>query len=239
MSGTGFNGWRPPGMKDIDSGNNYERSVTSFIKNTALRFLQVVYAEREIGQLKYIHGDEDATEIKIADQHAFQLEASETKPAIIAVRGGLNWLNIGLNEGMQTQNQLTGDRTSTDLIAGTVGFTCISRVGLEAEQIASDVFNLFKFFRPTLRKLGFFTIKSMNVGPEQLVDVQGEPKLFLVSVLMQCQVQDRWLLEPKSAAELKRVVVQGLTSVRNEPVEEEDDPFFELEVTSTNNEGGS
>ena len=234
---TGFNGWRPPGQKDIDSGNEYDKAVTSFMKNTALRFLQLVYMEREKGCLRYVEGDEEATEIKIADQHAFQLEASESKPAIIAVRGGLGWQGVGMNEGMQEMDRITGSRTSTDLINGTVGFSCLSRVGLEAEQIASDVFHLFKFFRPTLRKLGFFTIKSMNIGPEQMVDVQGEPKLFLVSVLMQCQVQDRWILEPKSAAELKRVVVQGLTSVKGQPIDEDEDPFFELDITSENNGG--
>lgn len=104
------------------------------------------------------------------------------------------------------------------MISASVGFTCISRVGLEAEQIASDVFNLFRFFRPTLMKFGYFQIESMSLSPEQLVEVSGEPKLFLVSMLMKCQVQDRWILEPRSAAELRKVVIEGLVDVDNEDV---------------------
>lgn len=232
-----YNGWKPPGLKDLETYGDYQRSVTTFIKNTGLRFLQLVYMQREEGELRYIHDDEEATEIKIADQHAFQLEASEQKPAIIAVRGGLQWQNIGMNQGLQEMNRLTGEKHYTDMITGSVGFSCLSRVGLEAEQIASDVFNLFKFFRPTLQKYGFFTVKSMNIGSEQLIDVQGEPKLFLVPVSLTCQVQDRWVLEPESAAKLKRVVVQGLTKV-NGNEEDEESVDFETEIEAEN-EGGN
>lgn len=234
---TGWNGWRPPGRYDLDTELKYERAVTTFIKNTALRFLQVVYMSREEGYLRY-DDDEEMTEIKIADQHAFQLEASEAKPAIIAVRGGLQWQQIGLNQGMQSLDRRTGEKQYSDMIVGSVGLSCISRVGLEAEQIASDVFNLFKFFRPTLQKLGFFTIKSMSIGSEQLIDVQGEPKLFLVPVSLTCQVQDSWTLEPEAAARLKRMVIQGLTKLPNE-TEEEGDIQFEAVIEDTDNEGGN
>ena len=54
------------------------------------------------------------------------------------------------------------------------------------------------------------------MGSEQLVEAAGEPKLFLISVMMQCQVQDRWILEPKSAAELREVIVKGLINVDGE-----------------------
>lgn len=210
-STTGWKNYRPPGRKDLE-GNPFDGSVVNFIKSNALRFLQIVYGEREKGNLHYNESEEE-TEIKIADQYAFQLEASDKKPGIIAVRGSLGWQNLGMNRGMQELDMRTQETKNTDLIAGSVGFSCISRVGLEAEQIASDVFNLFKFFRPTLTKFGFFNIRSMNVGPEQLVEAPGEAKLFLVSVLMQCQVQDRWVLEPKSAVELRKVVIEGLTDV--------------------------
>lgn len=234
---TEWNNWRRPGMKNIDNYNDYEDTVTTFIKNTALRFLQLVYMERPEGEYRYIHDDEDETEIKIADQHAFQLEASETKPAIIAVRGGLQWQGIGMNQGLQEVNRRTGEKQYTDMIVASVGFSCLSRVGLEAERLASEVFSLFKFFRPTLQKYGYFTVRSMNIGSEQLIDVQGEPKLFLVPVSLTCQVQDRWLLEPESAAKLKRVVIQGLTKVRGED-ESEGTIQFETDI-ETDNEGGN
>lgn len=207
--------WRPPGWRHIDNKSVTYDSIPFFIKNTALRFLQIVYGERPPGNYRY-DNSEELTEIKIVDQYAFQLDASENKPAIVAIRGPISWGNIGLTHGMQTAQMRTSTTERTDLLRGSVGFSCISRVGLEAEQLASDVFNLFKYFKTTLMRFGFFTVESVNLGPEQLVEVEGEPKLFLVSVLMQCQVQDRWMLGPKSAAELRKVVLDGLTDREGE-----------------------
>ena len=209
-SSTDWNNWRAPGWRDLDNKSKIEDSVPFFIKNTSLRFLQIAFGERPKGQYRY-EDNEENTEIKIADQHAFQLDAAEKKPAIISVRGPVSWRNIGLAHGTQTMNRKIGQSERTDLLHGSVGFSCISRYGLEADQLASDVFNLFKYFRTTLMKFGFFSVKSLSLGSEQLVEIEGEPKIFLVSVMMECQVQDRWVLEPKSAAELRNIVVSGLT----------------------------
>ena len=181
-----------------------------FIKNSALRFLQVVYSENSKGDLRYLHDDEEGTEIKIVDQFAYQLDSNDKRPAIVGVRGSINWSNIGMNGGIQELNFRTGQEKRTDLLTGSVALNCLSRVGLEAEQMASDVFNLFKVFKTTLKKFGFFSISSMSIGPEQLIEAQGEADLFMVSVMIQCQVQDRWMIEPKSAAELRKIVVETL-----------------------------
>lgn len=236
MSGgstAGLSGRRSPGLKNLNDRSDYEGSTLNWLKRTALQFLQIVYSQRAKGSLHY-DSDEELTEIKIADQFAFQLEATDTRPAIIGVRGGLNWQHVGMNMGMQESSMRTDKKTMTGLIAGSVGFTCISRVGMEAEAIASDVFNLFKFFQPTLMKYGFFSVKSMSIGPEQIIDAAAEPKLFAVSVLIQCQIQDRWILEPKSATELRRLVVKTLTEVNGECEE-----IHETIIEKTDEEGGS
>jgi len=215
MSGgstAGLSGRRSPGLKNLKDGSSYDGNTLTWLKRTLLQFLQIVYSERTKGNLFY-DPDEELTEIKIADQFAFQLEATDTRPAIIGVRGGLNWQHVGMNMGMQESDMRTEKKAMSGLIAGSVGFTCLSRVGIEAENIASDVFNLFKFFQPTLMKYGFFTIKSMSIGPEQLVDSPAEPNLFAVTVMVQCQIQDRWLLSPKVATELRKVVVETLTDI--------------------------
>lgn len=209
-SSTDWNNWRAPGWRSLDSKNFVDEAVPFFLKNTALRFLQIAFSERAPGNFHY-SDDEENTEIKIADQHAFQLDASETKPAIVSVRGPISWRNIGLSHGTQQMNRRTGQSEKTDLLQGSVGLSCISRYGLEADQLASDVFNLFKYFRTTLMKFGFFSVKSLSLGSEQLVEIEGEPKLFLVSVLLECQIQDRWVLGPKAAADLRKIVVSGLT----------------------------
>ena len=229
----GLSGRRSPGLKNLHDRSDYEGSTLNWIKRTALQFLQMVYSQRAKGCLHY-DSDEELTEIKIADQFAFQLEATDTRPAIIGVRGGLSWQHVGMNMGMQESNFRSDQKAMTGLIAGSIGLTCISRVGLEAEAIASDVFNLFKFFQPTLMKYGFFTVKSMTVGPEQIVESPAEPKLFAVSVMIQCQVQDRWLLEPKSALELRRLVISTLTDINGECEE-----ISKTILEKTDEEGGS
>jgi len=225
MSTTGWNMYRPPGRKSIDNPSETIQTVPTFVKNTALRFLQVVYSEREQGNLRYLHDDEEGTEIKIVDQYAYQLDSNDLRPAIVGVRGSISWQNIGLSNGLQELDFRSGQEKRTDLLTGSVALNCLSRVGLEAEQIASDVFNLFKVFKSTLTKFGFFTVRSMTIGPEQLIDGQGEADLFMVSVMMQCQLQDRWMLEPKSAAELRKIVLETLVD--------------ETTMSETNLEGGS
>lgn len=211
MSGTSteFNNHRSPGTKNILDRSDFEGSILSFMKKTMLEFLQILYSQKKEGRLKYSE-DEESTEIKIADQYAFQLEATDTRPAIIATRGSLSWGNLGLGN-MQTLNMRTNATINTDFISGSVGLSCLSRIGVEAEQIASDVFSLIKYFKSTLMKFGFLNVRSVSVGPEQLISAPGEPDMFLVSVLMQCQVQDVWTIEPKAAAELRKILIQGLT----------------------------
>jgi len=210
MSSTSWNMYRPPGHKSVDKPGEKIEMVTTFVKNNALRFLQIVYSQRSSGDLKYIHNDEEATDIRITDNHAYQLDSNDKRPAIIGVRGSISWNNIGIS-GLQNLDLKTGQEKRTDLMNGSLTLNCLSSVGVEAERIASDVFNLFKVFKNTLRKFGFFTVRSMTIGPEQLIEASGEADLFLVSVMVQCQVQDRWMLEPKSAAELREIVLENLT----------------------------
>jgi len=206
---TSHNNWRAPYRKTLD-GFRSEDNVLSFLKKTCIQFLQTVYSERKPTNLRY-DDDEDKTEIKIVDQYAFQLEADEVRPAIIGIRGPVSYQPIGMNVGMQEMTMGGGVTANTDMLHSSVGFSCLSRVGLEAEQIASDVFNSFKFFRGTLQKAGFFSIKTLNVSSEQMIRAQGDPELFMVSVTMSCQLQDKWIIEPKAAAELRKIVLVALT----------------------------
>jgi len=117
---------------------------------------------------------------------------------------------VGMNRGMTDMNTKTGQVIRTDIINGSVGLACFSRSGLEAEQIASDVFNLFKHFNNVLQEAGFFTIHAMDLGTEQMISAVGEPKMFMVNVTLRCQVQDRWILTNSATAELRKLIIEGL-----------------------------
>lgn len=189
-------------------------NVAVFLKRTTIEFLQILFAQRAPGSFHY-DADDTKTDIQISDVHAVDLDTASLRPAIIAVRGPLSWQGLGLGGGAVEQRHMpTGNRTFNDLLTGSVAFSCVSREGLEAEQIGHLVFNSFKFFRPILAKYGFFTIKSLNIGAEALIEQEGaDDKTNIVPVFVTAQIQDRWTLTDDAARVLKGIVIRTMTNV--------------------------
>lgn len=193
----------------LDESRKEIPNVAVFLKRSTLEFLQILFSTREKGHLQY-RDDENDTDIQITDQHAVDLEAWHTRPAIVGVRGPLSWQGLGLGgNALEKQNRLTGQTTHNDLLTGSMAFSCISREGTEAENIAHLVFNSFKAFRPELAKYGFFTIKSLNIGSETLVVQDGaHDDLYIVPVYITAQIQDRWTLDDKAAKRLRQIIFE-------------------------------
>lgn len=185
-------------------------NIAIFLKRTTLEFLQILFSTLPEGSFKY-NEDDSLTEIQISDQHATDLEAYHTRPAIVGVRGPLSWQSIGLGgSAFESSDRRTGKQTFNDLLTGSMAFSCISREGTEAENIAHLVFNSFKYFRPELQKYGFFTIKSLNVGGESLIVQEGtHDDLYVVPVYITAQIQDRWSMEPTAARTLKQIIFEN------------------------------
>jgi hypothetical protein len=183
-------------------------NIAVFLKRTGIEFLQLIFANRAAGYHRY-DPDDTLTEIQISDLHAVDLTTVNRRPAIVATRGPLTWQGMGLgNNAVESRNMRTGNYTFSDLLTGSVAFSCFSREGIEAEQIGHLVFNSFKFFSPQLRKYGFFTIKSLNIGAESLIEQEGsDDKTSMVPVYVTAQVQDRWRLEETAARKLERIIV--------------------------------
>lgn len=186
-------------------------NVAIFLKRTTIEFLQVLFSLREKGHFRY-EEDDTKTDIQISDQHAVDLESVHVRPAIVAVRGPLSWQGLGLGgNAVEKRSMTTGNYTFSDLLTGSVAFSCISREGTEAEQLAHLVFNSFKFFRPVLQKQGFFTIKSLNIGGESLVVQEGDnDDLYVVPVFVTAQIQDRWILEDTAARKLEDIIIEQM-----------------------------
>jgi hypothetical protein len=189
-------------------------NVAVFLKRTTIEFLQIIFSQRAPGSFRYDQ-DDTKTEIQISDVHAVDLSTASLRPTIIAVRGPLSWQGLGLGGGAVEQRSMpTGDRVLNDLLTGSVAFSCISREGLEAEQIGHLVFNSFKFFRPILAKYGFFTIKSLNIGAEALIEQEGsDDRTTVVPVYVTAQIQDRWSLSNEAARKLKGIIINTMTNV--------------------------
>ena len=185
-------------------------NVSIFLKRTTIEFLQILFSTREKGSFKYDPEDDTKTEIQIHDQHAVDLEAVHVRPAIVGVRGPVSWQGLGLGQSaVEGINRPTGKTTFNDLLTGSIAFSCISREGTEAEQIAHLVFNSFKFFRPVLQKFGFFSIKSLNIGGESLIVTDGDhDDLYLVPVYISASIQDRWSLSQTDAKRLEKILIE-------------------------------
>ena len=105
----------------------------------------------------------------------------------------------------------TGETFQSDLLVGSVSISCISRESVEADQLGHLVFNSFKFFSRTLRSIGFFSIKSLNIGSEVLVEQEGsDDKTWITPITITASIQERWSLDPKTARRLEEVITQGL-----------------------------
>jgi len=192
----------------IEDGG-YIPNVAVFLKRTAIEFLQVLFNQREPGSLHYDQ-DDTKSDILIADIHAVDMKAVGVRPAIIAVRGPLNWQDVGIGS-IERRDMPTGNYTISGLLNGSVALSCISREGIEAEQIGHLVFNSFKMFRPILQKYGLFSIKSLNIGAETLVEQEGaDDRTTIVPVYLNAAVQDRWIMDDTDARKIQKIIISYL-----------------------------
>lgn len=193
------------------AGGDLIPNVAVFLKRTALEFLQVIFSQRAPGSFHFDQDDEQ-TEIIIADVHAVDLGTVGSRPAIVAVRGPLTWTGTGLGGSSLEQRKVaTGKYTFNDILTGSLAISCVSREGVEAEQLGHIVFNSFKWFAPVLRKYGFLSIKSLNIGAEQLIESEGaDDKTYIVPIYLTAQIQDRWTLDTVAERKLQKIVTDLL-----------------------------
>lgn len=184
-----------------------------FMKRTAIEFLQILFGTRAPGSFHY-DADDTKTDIQIADINAADLNSLNVRPAIIVARGPLNWQGLGLgSNSVEKVNIATRETSYNDLLVGSLSISCIAREGIEAEQIAHLVFNSFKFFNSTLRKQGFFSVKSLNIGAESLVEQEGaSDETYIVPIYVTAQIQERWSLDTNAARALEEIIITGLTA---------------------------
>jgi hypothetical protein len=167
------------------------------IKQIGLEFLQTVYSENSPINTRFKwQDDESQTDITIIDKYTFNLDDVMARPAIVANRGPLRWMNTSGFQQTQEYSFQTAKRTSTDLIDGSVIFNCFSKNGIEAEEIAGNVFDWFRVFRDPLRKTGLFRVQSTTMGEEALVKSDSRPDLSVVPVQVEASVQVRWSIQP-------------------------------------------
>jgi hypothetical protein len=93
------------------------------------------------------------------------------------------------------------------MLHASLAFNVFSREGIEAEDIANTVFMCFKFFRPVLQQMGYFTIKSLNMGAETLIKQNGsEDDTTMIPIFIQVMTQERVSLRDSAGRTLKNII---------------------------------
>ncbi len=181
-----------------------------FIKRCALEFLQALFSQRE----DFTYNSEDSkTNILICDQHAENIDNISDKPGIIAVRGPVSILSpqgLGGN-GIESRNMMSGAIRKLDVLAGSIVLNCVARNANDAENIAHIVFNSFNVFSEVLRKKGFFSVKGLNIGNEQVVMTDGgEVDMYIVPVYVNATMEVAWSLEEGAKRHLESIIIEKI-----------------------------
>ena len=160
----------------LGTGSNY----SLIIKRLFLSFAQALFA----GHTKYtwkpnIHD----TNIFIADKYSLNQEILEKKPSIILERGGMRWLYSSMAQRSNI-NIASRQRDYTDLIKGSIRFSCLAKNGLVAEEIALALLNALTGYKVELKKKGIHQVIDITVGEETLLKSDSTIELTVVPVII-------------------------------------------------------
>jgi len=177
---------------------------TDQVKDDILEFLQTLFGQEELYSNPTTGGmenkflwnfDHTITKILITDQYPQNLEANEKRPWILVARAPIKWAKIS-NDQFLSYNLRSGSRYYTDLLTTGFRINCFSRNGLEAEFLATLVFQGIQFFSQALReKSHIFDVSSVSIGEESIVKSDSKIDLTVVPVDVAMTIQDKWMVQ--------------------------------------------
>lgn len=190
----------------------YGEDPLAHYTNVFIRFLQILFEDFDPGNYKWLP-DENASEIIITDQSPIAREAVEKVPHIVVMRGPMQQGNIVLND-FKGYDSHSGRRDYTDLISATMTFNCLSKVGREAQRLASITRMMVqRLKRDLLRGGNIHHIGPISMGsesgPGSLVSGgTGDAGIIVVQTTVPFYYQDFWSVEPADKLLLKGVDVR-------------------------------
>lgn len=171
-----------------------KRDVLLDIKYSFLRFLQAYFkADNRYTWDK----DVRKTKIFIIDKHALDLGVVLKRPAIILNRNTMSWsyvsgnqnaINTGYNSpllslvGKPPNVMPENTKVYSDLVAGGLSLTVLSKNGVESERIASIIFTILTGYKDELRKDGIHKVTNVSISNEQIIRQNAEHELIAVNV---------------------------------------------------------
>lgn len=178
-----------------------------FVKRTAIEFLQILFSEES--NTRFLYDEDDSKSmIQITDLHAVDFTQISLRPAIVCIRGPVSWQGMGIGQNaMETRNVRSGTYVQNDLLQASLAFNVFGREGVEVEEIANTIFTCFKFYRPILQQYGYFTIKSLNMGAESLIDQDGSnDNTTMIPIYVQVMTQERVSLRDTAGRTLRQII---------------------------------
>ncbi len=186
--------------------NSRARSPVEFVSNLVLYFLKSVYSDREPGNYKFDF-DENKTEITICTEYA-DLSSESKMPAIVYVRGPLLNQTSTMNNSLSHFSMNKNQSFHMNLLQMSFVLMVIHRNVSECEQIASEVFILFKAFHKELLYLGLSEINPQVIGEIESIHSDGNPGLYLTPISISCMLSDSWNMTPAAIARLQKVLIK-------------------------------
>ena len=170
--------------------------ITDYAKDAVLSLLQEFFSkEKNAGEFLF-NRDPSLSRILIADKYTINLEDGEKTPASVVMRGAQAWGRRGIDGFLGWEGKNVGERR-TDLVQGAFNCTCMSRQGLEAENLAHVVFAFFTYFKSVLRDSvkGLHDIQGVVLGEELIAKSDSDVDVSVVPVQLSLLLQWSGLLE--------------------------------------------
>lgn len=172
-------------------------NISLSIKYIFLNFAQTYFGE-EHNRFVW-NADPVLSKIIIADKFAVDLGVAVQRPSIILSRGSAGWtysvrgqvgninplysgnFKFGALRPAIDDNRIHGTEY-TDLYAGSVSYNCISKQGVEAEEIANKLFIALTAHKRDFGSVGIFKFTGLQISDERLLRHRGDTELFGVTV---------------------------------------------------------
>ena len=157
------------------------------LKRLFLNFLQEYF--KQTSTKYYWSQDIRTTKIIIVDKYSFDPAVVERAPAIVMSRSSMQWSYNTITGQKTNQNTFNTNATRTDLVRSGFTFSCLSQNGIEAEELANELFYIFFGYRDEFRAHGIFSIQPVTIGDEQLIRGDSKARTFMVPVNVMFQYQ--------------------------------------------------
>jgi hypothetical protein len=144
-------------------GSSFKYTPLRHVRVLFVTFVQGLFAAAPKGCYHWLE-DEENSEIIITNENRIDPEVLNKRPAITFTRGPMQFYSLGIDDRVDYDFALDKKRKGV-LVPGTMTINCVSRVELEAEDLAWVVTEHIWLLRDLLMKAGFFEVgRNPQIG---------------------------------------------------------------------------